>query len=76
MNDQRFSPHKYTFDEIVEAMTDPVVHHFYLGKMQYESKCNKQVLKWIFYANMTGKYQILKNKYPIPFNCEKTFGIK
>lgn len=71
---QRFSPHKYTFDEIVDAMTDPVIHHFYLEKMQDLKRCNKYVFQWLKYVNITGKYLELKEKYKEPFTCEKTFG--
>ena len=31
---QRFSNYKYTFDEFVDAMRDPVINHYYFGKMQ------------------------------------------
>ena len=72
---QRFSPHKYTFDEIVDAMTDPVVQHFYLEKIQDLTRCNKYVLQWLKYVNLTGKYHQLKQKYKKPFSCEKVFGL-
>ena len=67
---QKFSPYKYTFDEIFTAISDPVVHHFYIGKMQKQSKCNKFVIQWLKYAKLTGKYKILKLKFPNPFQCE------
>ena len=68
---QRFSRQKYTFDEIVDSMTDPVINHFYGWKIQIQEKCNKQLIQWLKYANLTGKYEILKSKYPKPFTCEK-----
>ena len=71
---QRFSPHKYSFDELVDAMTDPVVQHFYLEKIQHLERCNKYVLQWLKYVNLTGKYHQLKQKYKEPFTCEKKFG--
>ena len=70
---QRFSPHKYNFDEFVDAMTDPVVNHYYIGKMQDSQRCNKQLYQWLRYVNLTGIYEILKKKYPKPFECEKFF---
>lgn len=73
---QRFSPHKYTIDEIIDAMTDPVVHHFYIGKIQHIKRCNKFALEWLKYAKLTGKYEKLKLKFPNPFKCEKIFGLK
>ena len=72
---QRFSPYKYTFDEIVDAMIDPVVQHFYLEKLQETKRCNKYVYQWLKYANVTGRYLQLKQKYKIPFLCEKIFGL-
>ena len=71
---QRFAPHKYTFDEIVDAMVDPVIQHFYLEKLQHLKRCNKYVYQWLKYANLTGKYLQLKQKYNEPFSCEKIFG--
>ena len=38
-------------------------------------RCNKQVLQWLKYVNLTGKYEKLKTKYPTPFQCEKIFGL-
>lgn len=71
---QRFSPHKYTFDEIVDAMKDPIVQHFYLEKLQHISRCNKYLYQWLKYANLTGKYLELKQQFREPFKCEKKFG--
>ena len=72
---QKFSPHKYEFDEMVDAMIDPVVNHYYIGKMQEIKRCNKQLLQWLKYVNLTGRYHEIKEKYPVPFECEKTFGL-
>lgn len=71
MKYQRFSPFRYNFNELTVAMIDPVINHYYFGKMQYEKKCKKQVIQWLKYANMTGNYENLKLKYPSPFECEK-----
>ena len=68
---QRFSPHKYTFNEIVDAMSDPVIHHFYIGKMQHQSRCNKYVFQCLKYVKLAGIYEKIKLKYPKPFTCEK-----
>ena len=72
---QRFSPHKYIFDEFVDAMIDPVINHYYIGKMQHSKRCNKQLFQWLKYVNLTGKYHEIKAKYPDPFECEKVFGL-
>ena len=71
MKYQRFSPFRYNFNELTDAMIDPVINHYYFGKMQHEKKCKKQVIQWLKYANMTGYYKNLKLKYPNPFECEK-----
>ena len=68
---QRFSPHKYEFYELIDAMIDPVVSHYYIGKLQHEKACIKPVIQWLKYAKLTGKYELLKKKYPNPFECEK-----
>ena len=68
---QRFSPFRYNFNEFTDAMIDPVINHYYFGKIQNEKKCKKQVLQWLKYAKMTGSYENLKLKYPNPFECEK-----
>ena len=70
---QRFSPHKYEYNEFMDAMLDPVINHYYFGKMQDEKSCVKPVLQWLKYVNLTGKYKNLKLKYPNPFGCEKFF---
>ena len=75
LNYQRFSPHKYEFDEFVDAMTDPVVNHYYIGKMQEIKRCNKQLLQWLKYVNLTGRYNEIKEKYPDTFECETIFGL-
>ena len=71
LENQKFSPYKYTYDEILEAISDPVIQHFYPNKIKDESKCNKFVIQWLKYAKLSGKYENLKLKYPQPFNCEK-----
>ena len=70
LDSQRLSPYKYTFDEIIDAILDPTILHFSTGKIQFQNKCNIYVNQWINYARITGKYQILKTKYPKPFQCE------
>ena len=72
MNYQQFSPFKYSSDEILNAMSDPVIHHFYIGKMHKEdNNCNKFVFQWSKYSNLTGQFNNLKLNYPKPFHCEK-----
>ena len=68
---QKYSPYKYRLDEIFDAMNDPVVHHFYMDKIQNKSICNRFVFQWLRYAHLAGIYQELKLKYQKPFTCEK-----
>ena len=75
LKNQRFSPHKYEYNEFIDAMLDPVISHYYIGKMQKEKGCIKPLLQWLKYVHLTGRYNILKLKYPIPFKCEKIFGL-
>ena len=70
LDEQKYSPYKYTIDEIYDALFDPVIIHFYKGKLERQSKCNRYVLQWLKYANLTGQYNKLKLKYPEPFHCE------
>ena len=71
VNVQKLTPYKYKIDEIFAAMNDPVVHHFYMDKIQNKSNCDKFVFQWINFAHLTGTYENLKCKYPKPFTCEK-----
>ena len=63
VENQKFSPYKYTLDEIFDAISDPVILHFYPNKLKDENKCNKFVIQWLKYAKLSGKYRILKLKY-------------
>ena len=76
MDFQKLSPYKYTFDEIFDAISDPVIQHFYHGKLDGEYKCHKYVKQWLKYAKLTGVYNFLKLNYPNPFQCEKIFGLE
>ena len=67
---QRLSPYKYTIDEIIDAISDPVIQHFYHGKLE-NTNCHKFNIQWLKYAKLVGKYDILKLKYPKHFLCEK-----
>ena len=71
LENQKSSPYKYTLGEIFDAISDPVILHFYPNKLKDENKCNKFVIQWLKYAKLSGKYEILKLKYPQPFNSEK-----
>ena len=67
INSQKFSPFKYTKDEIYEAVLDPVIIHLYQDKIHY-GKINKEyILKWHKYVNLTGFYEEIKKRYSIPF---------
>ena len=71
---QRFSPYRYTVNEIFDAMDSPVIYHFYFGKIQDRRECDKIVIEWINYAKLAGVYEILKKKFPNPFTCETKFN--
>ena len=68
---QKYSPYRYTKDEIFNAANNPVINHFYPDKLYNGFKCNIFIIQWINYAKLTGLYKIIKKKYPIPFKkCE------
>jgi len=64
---QKFSPFKYSVEEIKDAAKDPVINHFYHNKIQKGNICNIFTIQWIKYAKLTGLYKAIKNKYPKPF---------
>ena len=70
-NSQINSPYRYSNNEILDALKDPVIYHFYINKIQNKTDCDKLVLQWLNYANLTGVYQKLKLIYSTPFKCEK-----
>lgn len=72
---QQFSPYKYEYNEFIDAMLDPVISHYYIGKMQNEKRCIKPLLQWLKYVNLTGQCEKIKSKYPNPFKCEKIFEL-
>lgn len=67
---QNYSLYKYTKEEILNAINNPVIYHFYMDKLQYRNDCDKIVLQWLNYAKLAGVYEELKLKYPGPFNCQ------
>ena len=71
LKSQRFSPYRYSKEEIFNAMDDPVIYHFYLKKIQYRKECDKIVIEWLNYAKLVGAYEKLKIKFPFPFSCQK-----
>jgi lipopolysaccharide biosynthesis glycosyltransferase len=70
LESQKYSPYKYEVDEIIDAMSDPVIIHFYGIKLYYLNNCNQYVKQWVKYANITGTIHNLKKKYPRPFKCK------
>jgi hypothetical protein len=64
---QKFSIFKYSKDEIYEAALDPVIVHLYQDKIQAGDVNKDFTIQWIKYANMTGYYNEIKERYPIPF---------
>ena len=67
---QMYSPYKYSVDEIYDAMSNPVIYHFYNNKIQKKTECDKIVIQWINYVKLAGVYDKLKILYPNPFICE------
>jgi len=68
---QIFSPFKYSKEEILEAALDPLISHIVKNKLQFSNNCNNYLLiQWIQYAKISGLYEMIKKKYPKPFNCE------
>ena len=71
INKQKFTPFKYSVEEILEAALDPVINHIYQDKITDGIGCNKITIQWINYAKLTGFYEKIKEKYPKPFLCEE-----
>jgi len=68
---QKSNPFKYSLQEILEAALDPVIVHYYLHKITNNIGCNKYTFQFIKYSKLTGFYDEIKSKYPIPFKmCE------
>ena len=74
INLQKYTPYKYTIEDILEAAFDPLINHFYNYKIYDGSMdCNNITIQWIKYAKLTGFYEEIKQKYPIPFElCNYT----
>ena len=71
LNNQKFSPYKYSINELFDAAKDPVIYHFYTHKIFKGHKCTLHTIQWINYAKLTGLFKIIKKKYPKPFKiCE------
>lgn len=70
---QKYSPYKYLIEEILEAALDPVINHLYQDKIIFSKNCDSLIFQWIKYVKLTGFYEIIKKKYPIPFNYCETF---
>ena len=71
IENQKYSPYRYSVEEILEAAIDPVINHIYQEKIYKGVGCNKLTIQWIKYAITSGFYEEIKKKYPIPFDsCE------
>ena len=77
LNIQKNTPYKYTKEEILEAALNPVILHLYNNK-PFNNKANDRItLTWINYAKLTGFYNVIKEKYPLPFQrIENKYNIK
>jgi len=60
---QKNSPFKYSKEELMEAALNPVIIHLYYAKPFNNLANRKNTLMWINYANITGLYSEIKNKY-------------
>ena len=70
---QKFSPFKYTMDEIYEAALNPVIIHLYQDKV-HNGEANKEyTIKWLKYVNLTGFYKEIRERYPKPFEKYESF---
>ena len=62
------SPYKYSKEELREAALNPVITHLYHTK-PYKNEANKMNQeRWRKFANMTGLYEKIKEKYPRGFS--------
>jgi lipopolysaccharide biosynthesis glycosyltransferase len=68
IENQKYSPYRYSVEEILEAAIDPVINHIYQEKIYKGIGCNKLTMQWIKYAMTSGFYEEIKKKYPIPFD--------
>ena len=67
MNLQNNSLFKHSNEELLNSALNPVLYHLYANK-PYLGLSNKKLTKlWIEYANLTGLYSQIKEKYPKPF---------
>ena len=69
---QKFSPYKYSIEEILDAAYDPVLNHYYHVKIHDGAAGCKSIstIQWLKYAKLTGLYEDIKKKYPKPFKCK------
>ena len=64
----QISPYKYSKEELREAALNPVITHLYHTK-PYKNEANKMNQeRWRKFANMTGLYEKIKEKYPRGFS--------
>ena len=73
LDHQKFSPYKYSVYEIIEAAIDPIINHLYQDKITNGINCNNLTFQFIKYAKLTGFYEQIKKKYPIPFKMCESF---
>ena len=65
---QRFSPYRYSIDEILDAALNPVINHIYQDRIIDGIGCNSLTIQWIKYAKLSGFHEEIKIKYPKPFD--------
>lgn len=64
---QKYSPFKYTKDEIFHAQSNEVVSHLFTTKILKNQANKKNGKIWINYVKLANIYDILKAKYPSTF---------
>ena len=74
-NFQKFSPFKYSTEELIDAESNPVITHLYSTK-PFLGLSNKRFTSiWINYANLTGFFEEIRKKYPEPFKKIKELNM-
>jgi lipopolysaccharide biosynthesis glycosyltransferase len=61
---QKYSPFRYSKEELVEASKNPVIIHLYLNKPFLNLANSENTLAWINYSKMAGVYLDVKKNFP------------
>ena len=61
------NPYQYTKQELIEAALNPIIIHLIQNKPFNNEANDIYTISWINYAKISGLYEKIKNKYPLPF---------